>query len=85
VVRDGHSFYVGTLAGAPVVLALSGIGLLNAEATTKTALATFRCGKAPGISGVVFSGVAGGKSNIGDVTVPARWAFKGGKTWLRTD
>ena len=85
VVRDGRTFYVGRLAGADVVLALSGIGLLNAEATTKAALAQFRCGKAPGISGVVFSGVAGGKSNIGDVTVPSRWSIKGGKTWLRTD
>jgi nucleoside phosphorylase len=78
-------FYVGTLEGNDVVLALSGIGIVNATAVTRLALKTFRCGSRPGISGVVFSGTSGGQTYIGDVTVPARWTLDGGKTFTRTD
>jgi nucleoside phosphorylase len=84
-VVDGHTFYVGTLRGNAVVLALTGIGLVNAEDTARTALGTFRCGSGTAVSGIVFSGVAGGKSFIGDVTVPSRWTLDDGKTWYPTD
>jgi nucleoside phosphorylase len=70
---DGRGFYVGTLEGNDVVMALTGIGLVNARETTRTAFDRFRCGAGPGITGVVFSGVAGGRSFIGDVTIPSRW------------
>src|SRR5438874_11285532 len=56
---DGRQFWVGTLAGNNVILALTGIGPANADKTTRTAFDTFTCGTGPGISGVVFSGVAG--------------------------
>src|SRR5882724_11110411 len=46
---DGRSFFVGRLAGNDVVLALTGIGLVNAEKTTRDALAHFK------VSGIVFS------------------------------
>lgn len=85
VVVDGRSFYVGRLNGNDVVMALSGIGLVNAERTTRTAIDRFRCGTATAIKGIVFSGVAGGRSNIGDVTVPSRWTIDDGKTWFATD
>lgn len=86
VVVDGRTFYIGTLRGNAVVLALTGIGLVNAEETTRTALATFTCGSTgASISGVVFSGVAGGRSNIGDVTIPRRWTLDDGETWYPTD
>jgi nucleoside phosphorylase len=68
-----RQFTVGTLMGHDVVLSLTGIGLVNAEATTRAALAHFACGDDSGISAVVFSGVSGGRTYIGDVTVPARW------------
>ena len=84
-VVDGHTFYIGTLRGNAVVLALTGIGLLNAEDTARTALGTFRCGSRTAFTGIVFSGVAGGKSFIGDVTVPARWTLDDGKTFYPTD
>ena len=84
-VVDGHTFYIGTLRGNAVVLALTGIGLVNAEDTARTALSTFRCGSRTAFSGIVFSGVAGGKSFIGDVTVPSRWTLDDGKTWYPTD
>ena len=70
---DGRSFFAGTLAGNDVVLGLSGIGLVNAERTTRSAIDVFACGDGTGIEGVVFSGVSGGITNIGDVTVPTRW------------
>src|SRR6266513_2379534 len=81
---DGRQFFVGTLAGNNVVLALTGIGPANADKTTRTAFDTFTCPKQPGISGVVFSGVAGVK-RIGDVAVPTRWTPDARKTWLATD
>jgi nucleoside phosphorylase len=84
-VIDGHTFYIGTLRGNAVVLALTGIGVLNAEDTARTALATFRCGSRTAFGGIVFSGVAGGKSFIGDVTVPSRWTLDDGKTFYPTD
>src|SRR5207249_3866186 len=44
VVVDSRTFYVGTLEGNDVVMALTGIGTINATQTTKAALARFRCG-----------------------------------------
>lgn len=81
-------FWTGTLQGKPVIEGLTGIGPVNATATTTAAFSVFNC-----ISGVVFSGVAGAgsdhngphgaarQSRIGDVTVPDRWTTDGGKTW----
>lgn len=70
---DERTFFAGKLGGNDVVLGLSGIGLVNAERTTRSALDVFQCGEETSIDGVVFSGVSGGITNIGDVTVPARW------------
>src|SRR4051794_20368764 len=81
---DGHQFFVGSLAGNRVVLALTGIGPANADKTTRTAFDTFACPKRPGITGVVFSGVAGAR-HIGDVAVPERWTPDARKTWYATD
>ncbi|MFL6238376.1 MAG: 5'-methylthioadenosine/S-adenosylhomocysteine nucleosidase [Actinomycetes bacterium] len=74
VVRLGdRTFYVGRLEGNDVILAMTDIGLVNAHETANAAFSHFRCGATPGISAVVFSGVSGGKTNIGDVTVVDRW------------
>src|SRR5947209_1480819 len=81
---DGHQFFIGTLAGNNVILALTGIGPANADKTTTTAFDTFTCANRPGISGVVFSGVAGVK-RIGDVAVPTRWTPDARKTWIAAD
>jgi nucleoside phosphorylase len=77
-------FFVGRLRGNRVILAMTGIGTLNAEQTTTDALAHFRCGKRSAISGIVFSGVAGGDW-IGDVAVPAEWTDDLGKTFYPSD
>ncbi len=77
---DGRSFYVGTLEGKSVILALTGIGIANAEATTRLALDYFGCS----ITGVVFSGTSGGASYIGDVTVAEKWTLDG-TNWFDAD
>ncbi len=69
-VINGRTHYIGTLEGHDVVLMLSGFSMVNAAMTTQTLLDNFR------ISGIVFSGIAGGVNpglQVGDVTVPAQW------------
>jgi adenosylhomocysteine nucleosidase len=66
----GRTYYVGQLAGKEVVLVLSGESMVNAAMTTQTALDHFN------VTGIVFSGIAGGVNpnlNIGDVVIPAQW------------
>ena len=84
VVIDGRAFFLGNLKGNDVVLALTGIGLKNADHTTRVAFDNFSCGR-NGFSGIVFSGVSGGHTYIGDVTIPARWTMDDGKTWSPAD
>jgi nucleoside phosphorylase len=76
-----RKFYVGTLDGVPVVLALTGIGPVNATATATAAFEHFRCS----FAAALFSGVAGSNHNIGDVILPQRWTLNNGKTWVGTD
>ena len=69
-VINGRSYHVGRLAGKDVVLFKSGISMVNAAMTTQTVLDHFN------VSGIIFSGIAGGVNpdlNIGDVIVPAQW------------
>jgi adenosylhomocysteine nucleosidase len=69
-VLHGRQSYVGTLAGQPVVLALSGISMVNAASTAQSLFDTYQ------IRLVVFSGIAGGVNpslHVGDVTVCAQW------------
>ena len=67
---NGNRFLTGTLEGKPVVLALSGISMVNAAMTTQLLLDRFD------VTGIVFSGIAGGVDPalaIGDVVVAERW------------
>lgn len=67
---NGVEFTTGTLAGKPAVLFLSGISMVNASMNTQLVLDRFN------VSGIVFSGIAGGVNpglHIGDVAVPAQW------------
>ena len=78
VVRvDNRTFYGGKLAGNDVVLALTGIGLVNAEQTATAAFEHFRCS----FKAAVFSGVAGSQHNIGDVAIPRRWTRDNATSW----
>jgi len=67
---NGRTIYLGHLAGQDVVLLQSGISMVNAAMTTQALFDRFT------ISGIVFSGIAGGVNpglHVGDVTVPAQW------------
>jgi nucleoside phosphorylase len=81
VVADRRHFYLGSIGGEKVIVAMTGIGLVNATDTTDTACARFSVGA------VVFSGVAGGggRTKIADVTVPARWTLNNGVTFHPVD
>jgi nucleoside phosphorylase len=87
VVVDGHHFYLGTLGGKKVIVAMTGIGMVNATDTTETALDNFTPASSISVGAVVFSGVAGGfgRTEIGSVAVPARWTSDGGATWHAAD
>ncbi len=69
---DGHTFRAGMIGPNRVVIGMTGIGLVNAAATTRILLDGFD------VAGVVVSGVAGSPQHVGDVTVPATWVLDGG-------
>lgn len=87
VVADRRHFYLGTISGKKVIVAMTGIGLVNATNTTETAFARFTRGSSISIGAVVFSGVAGGGSRpkIGDVAIPAQWTLDDGTTFHPVD
>jgi nucleoside phosphorylase len=84
---DRRHFYLGSISGKKVIVAMTGIGLVNAIETTQTAFARFNCASSIGIGAVVFSGVAGGagRTSIGDVAVPAQWTLDNGATFHPVD
>src|SRR5213594_1087065 len=69
---NGRRFFAGTIAGKNVVMGLTGIGLVNADRTTRAVLASLEA-SAFQVNAIVFSGVAGSSYNIGDVVVPDHW------------
>lgn len=74
-VINGRTFRFGTLGGARVIMGLTGIGLVNAAATTSELLDRFP------VSGVIVSAVAGSTVQVGDVMVPARWELADGTSY----
>jgi nucleoside phosphorylase len=75
VVLGDRVLRLGRLGGVRVVLAMTGIGLINAERTTRAVLDRYA------VTGVIVSGVSGGPHRIGDVTIPEAWAFDDGTTY----
>jgi nucleoside phosphorylase len=69
---EGRSYYTGRLAGARVVLGLTGIGLVNADLRTRAVLANVRA------AAVLMNGVAGSPRRIGEVLIPEDWVFADG-------
>ena len=84
---DRRHFYLGSISGKKVIVAMTGIGLVNATQTTETAFARFTCASSIAVGAVVFSGVAGGagRTAIGDVAVPAQWTLDNGTTFHPVD
>jgi nucleoside phosphorylase len=72
---EDRVFRSGTLAGMPVVLGLTGIGLANATLRASAVLERFD------VAGVIVSGVGGSPLRIADVVVPAVWSFVDGTTY----
>ena len=72
---NGRTFRIGTLGGVPVIMGLTGIGLVNAATTTGALLDQFP------VTGVVVSAVAGSTVQIGDVVVPDRWQLADGTSY----
>jgi adenosylhomocysteine nucleosidase len=67
---NGYDYTIGKLADNDVVLFLTGVSMVNAAMTTQTVIDRFN------ITGIIFSGIAGGVNpalNIGDVTVAQQW------------
>jgi len=67
----GTEIVAGTLAGHGVVLAESGVSMVNASLTAQNLIDRFK------IERIVFSGIAGGIDpalHVGDVVVPEEWA-----------
>lgn len=87
VLADGRQFYLGTMGGKKVVVAMTGIGMVNATDTTAAAFTHFTPESGTNIGAVVFSGVAGGADDtrIADVAVPGRWTLDDGTTWHSVD
>jgi nucleoside phosphorylase len=75
IVVNGRMFRIGMLAGVPVVVGLTGIGLVNAAVTTRALLDQVA------VAGIIVSAVAGSTLQIGDVTVPEKWEFKDGTAY----
>ena len=82
----GRKFYEGTLAGAKVTMAITRVGMKNAEQTTQDAVHHYAHAGCP-LKAILFSGVAGSSYNIGDVTVPLRWtrSASGAPAWTGVD
>jgi nucleoside phosphorylase len=84
VVIADRTFRIGTVGETPVVVGMTGIGLVNAANVTRALLEQME------VSGVVVSGVAGSSLRIGDVAVPMDWKLADGSTftsdpsWLAT-
>jgi adenosylhomocysteine nucleosidase len=69
---NGNRYTTGALRGNPVVIALSGVSMINSTMVTQQLLNHFR------VQQLIMSGIAGGvnpANHVGDVTVPDRWAM----------
>jgi phosphorylase superfamily protein len=71
---NGRRFFAGKIAGRSVVMGLTGIGLVNADLTTRAVLAYLHDSGVL-VKAIVFSGVAGSSYDIGDVVVPDHWTY----------
>lgn len=76
---DDHIYRIGTIGDEHVVVTMTGIGLVNAATITGALLDHFQ------VAGIVFSGVAGSRYSIGDVTVPDSWMLTAAGTTFPVD
>ncbi|HZR82658.1 MAG TPA: hypothetical protein VFD92_16305 [Candidatus Binatia bacterium] len=72
---EGRIFRIGSIGRTRVVVGMTGVGLVNAQTTTRTLLDNFD------VSGVVVSAVAGSPLRDADVTVPETWVLDDGSRY----
>jgi len=75
VALAGRDVRLGSLEGVPVVLAMTGIGTVNAASVASAVLDAFP------VTGVVVSGVAHSSLRIADVTVVENWTTADGNVF----
>ncbi|KAG6494764.1 hypothetical protein ZIOFF_042525 [Zingiber officinale] len=76
----GRRFRFGTVGKEKVIVVMTGLSMLNAGISTQLLLTLFD------VKGVVHFGIAGNANSdlqIGDVTIPRRWAHTGLWNWQR--
>ncbi|KAK3140440.1 hypothetical protein QOZ80_5AG0401010 [Eleusine coracana subsp. coracana] len=76
----GRRFRFGKIGEQKVIIVMTGLGMLNAGATTQLLLTLID------VKGIVHFGIAGNADpdrHIGDVTVPRYWAHTGLWNWQR--
>lgn len=76
----GRRFRFGAIGHKPVILVMTGMGMINAGVTTQLLLSLFT------VEGVVHYGVAGNANpslHIGDVAIPQYWAHLALWSWQR--
>ncbi|GJT78223.1 bark storage protein A-like protein [Tanacetum coccineum] len=76
----GRRFRFGTIYKKPVILVMSGMGLVNAAVATQLLLSLFE------IEGVIHYGIAGNANPnlyIGDVTIAEYWSHSAMWNWQR--
>lgn len=81
-VIKGVEFWRGSAGGKQLVLFRTGISLVNAAYQLQLALDHFP------ITHILFAGVAGGTDpslKVGDIVIPARWAYHGEAAYLNED
>ncbi|ESQ88617.1 phosphorylase [Asticcacaulis sp. AC460] len=69
--HDGVTYVTGHIGDEPVVMALSGVSMVNAAMNTQRLLSHYK------VSRIVMSGIAGGVDpglNIGDIVVADAWS-----------
>ncbi|KAK9058862.1 hypothetical protein SSX86_023706 [Deinandra increscens subsp. villosa] len=76
----GRRFRFGSVGEKPVILVMTGLGMLNSGLATELLLSFFD------IEGVVHYGIAGNANpslNIGDVAIPQYWSHSALWSWQR--
>ncbi|MED6133085.1 hypothetical protein PIB30_025049 [Stylosanthes scabra] len=77
---SGRRFHFGVIGQKPVILVITGLGMINAGITTQILLSNFN------IEGVVHYGIAGNANeehHIGDVAISHFWGHLGLWSWQR--
>ncbi|XP_026447745.1 bark storage protein A-like [Papaver somniferum] len=80
VVLSGRRFYIGHIGDRKMIVAVTGMGMMNAAITTQMLCGLFK------IKHILHYGLASNadsKMNMGDIVIPEYWAHTGYWNWQR--